>query len=265
MLSLCWAFLLSWTLLVKQNLLYESAYKLLDIEQTISFYGPRNHYKRGFEKTSLDKRVSLFGLILASVDSVPANFNGEHQNDLALQQALRELHYIDNTLDRVQVNKMVFLRQAEIDHLIDVAHLIYNVKVGALTVGGILLFFFTLLFLYKRFNGRSYLLKLNRDNETSQALLLNIRSIYLMMLALMVVSMLLIYFIGAETVFYTLHDWVFPAEHQWFFYYEHSLMSMLMQAPNLFAFVAVVLVFYMLVSQCLILLTSKYLLAVKRR
>lgn len=42
---------------------------------------------------------------------------------------------------------------------------------------------------------------------------------------------------GFETVFYQLHIWLFPADHQWFFYYEDSLMSTMMQAPVLFAYI----------------------------
>ena len=42
---------------------------------------------------------------------------------------------------------------------------------------------------------------------------------------------------GFETVFYQFHIWLFPADHQWFFYYEDSLMSTMMQAPVLFAYI----------------------------
>ena len=55
---------------------------------------------------------------------------------------------------------------------------------------------------------------------------------------LAVVSMLAVIAIGTKKVFYTAHTLIFPAGHQWFFYYEESLMTMLMQAPDLFAAIA---------------------------
>jgi hypothetical protein len=47
---------------------------------------------------------------------------------------------------------------------------------------------------------------------------------------------------GPMTVFYALHDRLFPPGHPWFFYYEDSLMTLLMQAPTLFGYIAVALV-----------------------
>ncbi len=269
-LSLCLAFLVSWTLLVKQNLLYVTAYHYLDIEHTISYYGPRNHYKIGFENTSKSERVSLFGQILDIVDSIPINLRDKHQRDLALQHSLSQLHYVaikSNRLALVKTRKINLLRQAEIDHLIDVAHLIYYAKTGALVASmasvTILLFFYWFRVI-KRVNIGVGELRQSGFNKQFE-LLPRITTIYLMMLTLIISSMLCIYLIGAESLFYILHEWVFPAEHQWFFYYEHSLMSMLMQAPNLFAFVAMVLLIYILVSQYLILFISRYLLAIKLR
>jgi len=45
--------------------------------------------------------------------------------------------------------------------------------------------------------------------------------------------------LGPVEVFYWLHTRIFPPDHQWFFWYEESLMSTLMQAPNLFGAIAV--------------------------
>jgi hypothetical protein len=56
--------------------------------------------------------------------------------------------------------------------------------------------------------------------------------------AVLAVAVIAVLLIGPKTVFYTLHTWVFPAGHAWFFYYQDSLMTTLMQAPNLFAGIA---------------------------
>jgi hypothetical protein len=42
-------------------------------------------------------------------------------------------------------------------------------------------------------------------------------------------------------VFYGLHTWIFPPGHAWFFYYQDSLMTMMMKAPELFAYIALTL------------------------
>jgi hypothetical protein len=56
-------------------------------------------------------------------------------------------------------------------------------------------------------------------------------------LAALMVTVLLL---GPNKVFYRLHPLVFPPAHQWFFYYQDSLMSTMMQAPDLFGYIAVV-------------------------
>jgi len=48
--------------------------------------------------------------------------------------------------------------------------------------------------------------------------------------------------LGPKAVFYWAHTKIFPAGHQWFFYYEESLMTTLMKAPDIFAFIALLLV-----------------------
>ena len=58
-------------------------------------------------------------------------------------------------------------------------------------------------------------------------------------LLLITVSVMLI---GPYEIFSQFHVWVFPEEHKWKFYYEESVMSNLMKAPDLFAYIAVLLV-----------------------
>src|SRR5690606_5060552 len=58
---------------------------------------------------------------------------------------------------------------------------------------------------------------------------------------------LVIFITGPTKVFYWLHEQIFPDEHEWFFYYQDSLMTTLMKAPDLFGFIAVILVILMMV------------------
>jgi hypothetical protein len=58
---------------------------------------------------------------------------------------------------------------------------------------------------------------------------------------------------GPVEVFYGIHRWVFPTGHQWFFFYEESLMSTLMKAPDLFGYIAIILLLLTLTIFWLIL------------
>lgn len=53
---------------------------------------------------------------------------------------------------------------------------------------------------------------------------------------------LIVFALGPIAVFYWFHEQVFPEGHQWFFYYQDSLMTTLMKAPDIFAFIAALLV-----------------------
>jgi hypothetical protein len=45
--------------------------------------------------------------------------------------------------------------------------------------------------------------------------------------------------VGWVEVFYAAHRWIFPDDHQWFFFYQESLMSTMMQAPDLFLYIGI--------------------------
>ena len=68
------------------------------------------------------------------------------------------------------------------------------------------------------------------------------RSILLTAIIVLLAIAAIIFLIGPHKVFYQLHVWVFPVEHKWFFFYEESLMSTMMKAPDLFAYIAILLV-----------------------
>jgi len=63
--------------------------------------------------------------------------------------------------------------------------------------------------------------------------------------------------IGPEAIFNQLHIWIFPENHQWFFYYEESLMSTMMKAPDLFAYIAGMLSLLSLLLTTLLIVVLK--------
>jgi hypothetical protein len=162
-------------------------------------YAPRNrNNKNEFELTSKDERVVLFHGIVEAI---------HHQGD-----GLESLSYTSSA------NKQVLLlTEAEILHLKDVAGLLDKLKPLVLLTT-IFWIFLVLLIYFKRF-----------QVPTSKQLLLNT------ILLLVVVAIILSF--GPERIFNQLHIWVFPENHQWFFYYEDSLMSTMMKAPDLFAYI----------------------------
>ncbi len=109
------------------------------------------------------------------------------------------------------------LTSAEITHLNDVARLVSVLRPLAvlLSIGGSLWL-------------------------RSKAPVLPGRELLFFSAGVMVIITVVLVTVGAENLFYQLHRWLFPADHQWFFYYEESLMSMMMQEPNLFGAIAVI-------------------------
>ena len=103
-------------------------------------------------------------------------------------------------------------------HLQDVANLIDTLKwiVSALAI-------FWLLNILRLWRGRKYLPS-GKQLVFSAVLKLGILGVILSF--------------GPEAVFNQLHLWIFPENHQWYFYYEESLMSTMMKAPDLFAYIA---------------------------
>jgi len=199
--ALFWA----WQLLAQVNFLYPLWYEILEIDQTIATYGPRNRYRKQFETTTKAERVRLFAAIAHAI---------RHQGE-----GLEELLYHDPTGRPVDY----LLRPAEITHLRDVARLvdvIAQVGWGATLVALVLL-----VGLYRQ----------RLSMPAVGGLLLGVAG---MVGTLGGVVLLL----GPVRVFYTLHTWIFPPGHPWFFYYEDSLMTLLMQAPNIFGWIALALV-----------------------
>ena len=208
-LALLWpaALWLAWILLARVDFMYPTAYRLLDIPATLESYVPHNrHGKRNFIQTDAAEHARLFEAISHAVR------NGG--------DGLERLRYHD-TQGRVLGT---LLTHEEVTHLRDVAHLVASgERAGMLALIG-WLGLITLLLARRRALPGAWTLLLGSGS-------------------MLAVAGVAIWITGPVEVFYTLHRWIFPPDHPWFFYYQDSLMSSLMQAPNLFGFIGALWVF----------------------
>ena len=193
---------LAWQLLASVNFLYPWWYEFIGIDQTIATYGPRNHYRHQFEITTQAERLRLFAAIVAAIQ--------QHGKGL------------DTLVYHAPDGRPIapLLTPPEITHLQDVARLVDSLLKlgwGALSALPVLL---------------GLLLKQKLPMPSVTRLLLTAAMVW-------VGTGGLVLLMGPVKVFYTLHTWIFPAGHVWFFYYEDSLMTMLMKAPVIFAYIAV--------------------------
>jgi hypothetical protein len=201
-LTLILSLYLSWIALANANFLYGFWHDYAGISENIEEYAPHNHFRHGFETTDAKTRKDLFSGMVTAI----------HQQG----QGLQNLSYLHPT----KPINIPLLHTAEIIHLTDVAHLIdFLKKLG-----------WALLLLWGALS--TYLLMSRQSVSGPKNMLYNV-GIGLFILA----SPILIF--GPKAVFYQLHIWVFPADHQWFFYYQDSLMSTMMKAPDLFAYIGV--------------------------
>jgi len=195
--------LISWHLAAQIHFAYPVGYELLGLEQHIAEYAPLNRYKEDFELITKQEHWHLFGEICKSIQ--------DHGKGLAdIQYSLSD------------GSKTSLMHQNEIIHLQDVANLIdkfYLVGEFSLVIwiAGLLFFYF------------------KRPKPPSM------KKVIAVFLACIGFVTLVIVFIGSKNVFYWFHQQVFPNGHQWFFYYQDSLMTTLMKAPDIFAFIATLL------------------------
>jgi len=206
---------LAWLALAAVDFLYPLAYDWLDIASTLQTYVPQNRFgKQDYPVADVAQHVQHFAAISQAIH--------------AQGVGLAELSYHD-----AQGKVLgLLLTKDEVLHLQDVAHLVSaGIVVGTLST-----------FLWLAWLGlalkRSWRLPLLSG-------LLGGSALVLFALAL------LLWFVGFQRVFYALHTFIFPADHAWFFYYQDSLMSSLMQAPNLFAVIGV---FWLLLTLVLLFL-----------
>ncbi|MFT6261161.1 MAG: putative membrane protein [Crocinitomicaceae bacterium] len=199
------ALFISWVLMASVDFAYPMLHDSMNITQHVEKYGPQNHYRNNFENTDRIERIRLFTAIN---DSIHSQGHG-----------LDKIEYYDKTtLKRIDT----LLHRSEIIHLKDVAALIDAFRFTALA--GLIIWVGLILLLYKK--------NIPPPNLKQQTL---------STLAIVIFSALLILVIGPVTVFYAFHEWLFPANHKWFFYYQESLMTILMKAPFLFGYIAILI------------------------
>lgn len=202
---------LAWVLLAQFDFCYPLLYEPAGIDGVIARHGPENRLRPGFETTSRQERERLFGAIVQSI----------HRRG----EGLEALHY--HAPDGSTLGPL--LTRPEIRHLRDVADLIQRARPW--WWGMALLWLVQTGFWWRR---RSPL-----PSPGGWALL---------GAALIGIPVLAVLIAGPVAVFYGLHRLLFPADHQWFFYYQESLMSMMMRAPDLFGYIAVLLLIIGLLS-----------------
>jgi len=195
---LCLAALwLAWLLAARCNFFYGVWYEVLDINATITEYGPKNRNRSGFERTDKAEHERLFAALVAAIHSKG--------------QGLETLTYRDPAGRKLGL----FLTPPEIVHLRDVAALIDTLRWPAwvAVLGWLVL-----------------TVRKVRKKQKQPSLLRVLSSLSLLLSA----AGLIVLLIGPVKVFYQLHVWIFPPGHPWFFYYQDSLMTTLLQAPNIF-------------------------------
>lgn len=190
--------LLSWHLLAQVNFAFPQFYQHLNIQQHIEKFGPQNYYRKHFADTSTEQHHMLFGEI---VDSIQNQGKG-----------LSDITYV------ARQQTQTLLRKPEVVHLQDVSNLItvfYNAGIPALIIVilGVVLC-------------RRRWLTWPKTGHVIIALgtiALGIGALFAL--------------IGFKDIFYWLHVQIFPKDHQWFFFYQESLMTTLMKAPDVFAYI----------------------------
>jgi uncharacterized membrane protein len=192
---------LAWLLLFSVNFLYPIWHDHGGIAQGIEKFGPKNRFKVGFEDTSHEQRYRIFAQINDAVHSGGDGLNAIHYQSVSSN------------------GPQLLLREAEVIHLQDVARLIDRLYWLA---GFNLLLWGGLLFTLRRVQVRT----------------LSWRGQAISLLSIAAAIALILVSFGPETVFNQLHIWIFPKDHEWFFYYQDSLMSTMMLAPLLFAWIA---------------------------
>ena len=197
----CVCFYLAWQTSAATNFLYSIWYEVLDIDETISTYAPRNKNRQEFEQTSKQEQVRLFSGIVTGIQN-----KGE---------GLVELKYANSNGKVIDT----LLTDAEVIHLNDVANLVSNFKHFAIIGGLIALIAFALMLVLK-----TKLAKFKYHLFGA--------------VGIIVIIVIFLQIVGPTNVFYAGHELIFPNNHQWFFYYEDSLMSTMMKAPALFGPIA---------------------------
>lgn len=209
-LSLILCLYLSWHVLLSADFFYGFWHDNIGIAETIVETGPQNRYRSGFEDTDRAQRITLFQEICQAIT---------HQGE-----GLRNIRYSPKPDIQIPL-----LHHAEIVHLQDVANLI---TLTQKLEPYMLLMWCMLIAVYAL---RSWPLPNYKQ-------ILAVNSVLIVGLIAAVLA------VGWVEVFYAAHRWIFPDDHQWFFFYQDSLMSTMMQAPDLFLYIGISMAILALLS-----------------
>ena len=207
---------IAWSLFAKVDFLYPVWHEVMDLEQTIKTYGPKNRFRDHFEQTDRAEQLRLFSAIVEAI----------HDKG----RGLEKLNYHNPQGERLGS----LLTEAEILHLQDVARLVTWFHMAGWV--SILLCLLLVWVLYKRHAESPTL----REYLTWGGMLLILFGV-------------IAFVMGPTNLFYQLHTIIFPDNHQWFFYYQDSLMTTMMRAPDLFGYIAVEWILLALLIQAALL------------
>jgi len=197
------ALFITWCLLSRVDFLYPTFYQLLDINETVDTFGPKNRYKDGFETTTSDQHFAYFSDIVTAIN-----------ND---GKGLGEIRY------PYHGKEITLLRKPEILHLQDVAFLLNKLSIFSYVMMSLVL-----MILISRY----------RDKRALPSSSKQFIQLLILIGSLTIISAI----VGFKEVFYWFHRVSFPDNNEWFFYYQDSLMTTMMQAPTLFAPISVLIV-----------------------
>jgi len=205
--------------MAKADFFYSILHDSTGIDKHIQRFAPSNRFNRlEFEKTTKAERVALFHGVVEAIHNAGKGLN--------------ELSYTQKSTKK----EIKLFTDAEVIHLKDVAILLDKMK----PLSVLAMMFWLLLVVW---------IMLKRIKLPSAKKFVSLGVILL-------VAIGLVLSLGPEKVFNQLHIWAFPDNHQWFFYYEDSLMSTMMMAPYLFAYISTI---WLLLSTLLTVLILRLL------
>ncbi len=214
--------LLSWHLMAQIDFAYPLGYKLLQLDASIATHAAENVQKNDFEATSTAEHWTLFSQIVNSIQSSGTG--------------LREISYTSRN-----GSPAALLNEKEIIHLQDVANIVEKLY----ATGLVALALWTALIFSARLRG----VKPPSTKEILTGFACGT-----------ILAVVIVFSIGPKRIFYWFHTVAFPDGHQWYFYYHESLMAALMKAPDIFAYIAVLLLACIVFFWCLSLYILKILL-----
>jgi len=208
-LAVCLMF--SWRALSETNFLFNQLYEYNGIDEQIAKYGPQNRNRVGFESTTKEERVIIFGKIVEAV-----NNNGIGLETIVYKAPSGEI--VDT-----------FLTQPEIDHLNDVARLVGSLNKILTYLTAFLLFMVIF----------CWICKVRKNVNILRPF--TVGKSFLSLLVLLFVGFATVSVVGPQKVFYTLHEWIFAGMAPWHFYFQDSLMTTMLTEP-LFGSISILLV-----------------------